>query len=89
MGWRQTAWIVLVTAAVAGCGEATQYRNERNPAADLTRDTMDCRNRSQVPTNDRLGGEYNRATYVVDDDMLTRCLADRGWQPIPGARPPL
>ena len=87
MVWRQTACIVLVTAAVAGCGTATQYRNERNPAANLNQDVTECRNQSLIPTNDRFGGEYNRGTYVVDDDMLARCLAERGWQPIPGDRP--
>jgi hypothetical protein len=80
-------WMILVTVAVAGCGSATQYRNDRNPAADLTRDMTDCRGQSQVPAMDRFGGEYNRTTFVVDEDMLARCLAERGWQPVTGAQP--
>ena len=82
MRWRRTVGLVLITAAVTGCGAATQYRNERNPSANLNRDVTECRNMSLVPVNDRLGGEYNRVTYVVNDDMLERCLAERGWQPV-------
>jgi hypothetical protein len=83
MGWRRTTWIILVTAAVSGCGSATQYRNERTPGADLTRDSTDCRNQSLVPgTEARFGGEYSRNVQVVDEDMLARCLSERGWRPV-------
>ena len=86
MSWRQTAWIILVAAALGGCA-TTEYRNDRRPEAgrpELTRDMDECRATSMVSSAPmRVGGEYDRAILVVDDTMLSNCLAARGWRPVP------
>ena len=80
----RTAWVLVVIGAL-GCG-SIQYRNEKNPGAtpaQLNRDAAECRQTSMVPDS-RGFAEYDRQVFVVDQGMLTRCMADRGWVPVPG-----
>lgn len=83
MSWIRTTW-VLVAIAVLGCG-AIEYRNEKNPGAtpaQLNNDAAECRRGSMVP-NSRGFAEYDRQVLVVDEGMLARCMAERGWVPAP------
>jgi hypothetical protein len=81
--WVRTTW-GLVAIAALGCG-AIEYRNEKNPGAtpaQLNSDASECRQSSMVP-DARGFAEYDRQVFVVDQSMLARCMAARGWVPAP------
>lgn len=75
-----------VLAAVAACGcTATQYVNERNPAAtraELLSDTEDCQ-RKNMRMLDSRWELYKDPIMVVDPEGTAQCLAARGWRPVP------
>ena len=84
--WVRTTW-VLVAIAAFGCG-GIQWRNEKNPnatPAQLNSDAADCRQNSMVPDSTGFAG-YDRQVFVVDQGMLDRCMALRGWVPVQAPR---